>query len=219
VVQPYGERVYATDNNVSFVIYDTVGAFSAATAPGAAGPVAGAHRNNDGVCSAMSASFLYRSFGNQVGLDNGSSVLNTPAALGSVNSLKMTQGAFVGMGSFQAIDIADTFLGPMGLEMTADQFFGFSRESWLEVLEEVVSDPGRYYCYFSDDHGQGHAVAFITDHDTAPGVWFFLDPNFGLYKTNNTNEFVNRNADFMMQVYSEYRHIHLIMCKRSRIRA
>jgi hypothetical protein len=207
--------VYATDNNVPLVFYQNVGAFHAGTATGDAGPVAGAIQNDDGVCSAMSASFLYRSFGGQHGLDNGYSVLNTPAALGSIKSLAMTQTAFVGMGSFQAINIVETFLNPMGLEMTADEFFPFSLESWHDVLEEVVVDPGRYYCYFSDDHGQGHAVAFVTDHVAAPGVLFFLDPNFGLYKTNNKNEFVRRNAEFFLQIYSEYRHIHLIMCKRS----
>lgn len=215
MAQPYGTRVYATDNNVAIVFYQTVGAFHAATATGDAGQVPGAIQNNDGVCSAMSASFLYRSFGQQHGLDNGYSVLNTPAALGSVPSLAMTQAAFVGMGSFQAINIAETFLNPMGLEMTADVFYPFSLDSWREVLDEVVDDPGRYYCYFSDDHGQGHAVAFVTDHVAAPGVLFFLDPNFGLYKTNNRHEFVNRNADFLMQTYSEYQHIHLIMCRRA----
>jgi hypothetical protein len=195
--EPHGVLVYSTNNNVPLIFMD-----------------GGREVRSEGICSAMSASFLYRSFGTSLGLDNGYSVLNTSADIGSMHSLAMSQSAFMGMGAFQAIDIAENFLNPMGLEMIANAFFDFSLASWHDVLTEVVDDPGRYYCYFSEDGGQGHAIAFITNHASEQETLFLLDPNFGLYKTVDRNEFVNRNAQFFMQTYPEYRYIHLVMCER-----
>ncbi len=192
--QPNGTRVFAFDNSFGMLcpilrLDPTTGDYKESGKMGYA----------EGCCAAITAMWIQRT------IENGD--LTSLAQVGSRHEIELATAAYA-LGSFSAKQLRnnddnaiDKLIQARGLRIVTGKYgaLGFGRVAPL--LRDLAKIPGLYYFHMRRTDGLGHAIGLKFADDG----YSLFDPNEGLFKSTNLEEFASRNDSYLFTDYVRWR--------------